>query len=64
MRLPSAFLIMAATFGAARDAKPPAQKAKRCEIAGQPGILTADGQTCVRVSGYVSSQATAGGALK
>jgi hypothetical protein len=46
-----------------RDAKPPAQKAKRCEIGGQPGVLTADGQTCIRVSGYISSQFT-GGSLK
>jgi hypothetical protein len=43
-----------------RDAKPPPAKAKRCEIAGQPGILAADGQTCIRVSGYFSGQATVG----
>jgi len=43
-----------------RDTKPPPAKAKRCEIAGQPGVLAADGQTCIRVSGYISSQATVG----
>ncbi len=43
-----------------RDAKPPPAKVKRCEIAGQPGVLSADGQTCIRVSGYFSSQATVG----
>jgi hypothetical protein len=45
-----------------RDAKP-APKARRCEIGGQPGFLAADGQTCVRISGYVSGQFS-GGNLK
>ncbi len=58
------FLLAASTDQAAelpsRDTKPPAAKAKHCEIAGQPGILAADGQTCIRVSGYVSTQATVG----
>ena len=57
-------LAFASTTNAAelpsRDAKPPPTKAKRCEIAGQPGLLAADGQTCIRVSGYFSSQATVG----
>ena len=60
-------LLSAATARAAelpsRDAKPPAAKAKGCEIAGKPGFLAADGQTCIRVSGYVSGQVS-GGNLK
>jgi hypothetical protein len=43
-----------------REAKPPQARAKRCEVAGQPGILTADGQTCIRVSGYIGSQVGVG----
>ena len=46
-----------------RDAKSAPPKTKRCEIGGQPGFLAADGQTCIRISGYVSGQMTSG-ALK
>ncbi len=67
MRKIATLAYLAASLGAAhaaelpsRDTKAPAAKAKRCEIAGQPGILAADGQTCIRVSGYFSSQATVG----
>ena len=41
-----------------KKAKPP-EAAKHCDIAGSPGILGPDG-VCVRVSGYVSTQFTAG----
>jgi len=63
-----AFALLAASAASAaelpsRDAKPPTAKAKSCEIAGKPGFLTADGQTCIRISGYVSGQVT-GGNLK
>ncbi len=30
-----------------------------CNVAGSPGVLAADG-VCVRISGYISSQFTAG----
>lgn len=36
-----------------------AQGAKTCNIAGAPGVLAANG-VCVRLSGYVSSQFSAG----
>ena len=32
----------------------PASEAKACEIKGKHGFLTADGQTCVVVGGYIS----------
>jgi hypothetical protein len=35
------------------------QAAKTCNIAGNPGVLAANG-ICVRLSGYVSSQVSAG----
>ena len=35
------------------------QAAKTCDIAGNPGVLAANG-VCVRLSGYVSSQFSAG----
>jgi hypothetical protein len=35
------------------------QSAKTCNIAGAPGVLAANG-VCVRFSGYVSSQFSAG----
>ena len=37
----------------------PAEKLRTCEIAGEQGVLLANG-TCVRVSGYVSSGVEAG----
>jgi hypothetical protein len=36
-----------------------AEPAQTCDIAGNPGVLMANG-VCVRVSGYLSSQFTAG----
>ncbi len=36
-----------------------AEPAKKCDIAGNPGVLAANG-VCVRLSGYVSSQFGAG----
>jgi hypothetical protein len=36
-----------------------AEPAKACSIAGNPGVLMANG-VCVRLSGYISSQFTAG----
>jgi hypothetical protein len=36
-----------------------AEQVRHCDIAGSPGILTADG-VCVRMSGYISSGVTAG----
>ena len=62
-------LLMIATYAAApaaaaelptRQAKPATTPAKPCEINGKPGVLTADGQTCIRLSGYVSGQVAAG----
>ena len=67
-----AFALAAALFGAAagRPAELPSQRgqtmkpkkaepARTCNIAGSPGVLAADG-VCVRLSGYISSQFTAG----
>jgi hypothetical protein len=68
MRQSLAFLLFA-MLGAApamaaelptRQTKPAATPAKRCEINGKPGILAADGQTCLRFSGYVSGQVSVG----
>jgi hypothetical protein len=39
-----------------------AQAAKKCNVAGSPGVLAGNG-VCVRLSGYVSSQ-FGGGQLK
>jgi hypothetical protein len=36
-----------------------AEPAKKCDVAGNPGLLAANG-VCVRFSGYVSSQFSAG----
>jgi hypothetical protein len=67
-----AFALAAALFGAAvgqaaelpsqrgQTSKPKkAEPARACNIAGNPGVLAADG-VCVRLSGYISSQFTAG----
>jgi hypothetical protein len=67
-----AFAVAAALLGAAagQAAELPSQRgqttkpkqaepAKKCDIAGAPGVLAANG-VCVRLSGYVSSQFTAG----
>ncbi|HEX9170989.1 MAG TPA: hypothetical protein VF886_19005 [Roseiarcus sp.] len=44
----------------AQNKKPTkAEPAKKCDIAGNPGVLAANG-VCVRFSGYVSSQFSAG----
>jgi hypothetical protein len=68
------FLLMAALLGAAtvhaaelpsqhrtNKAKDP-EAAKKCNVAGSPGVLAGDG-VCVRMSGYVTSQ-FGGGQLK
>jgi hypothetical protein len=67
-----AFALAAAVLGAAagQAAELPSQRgqtdkpkraepAKACDIAGNPGVLLANG-VCVRLSGYISSQFTAG----
>ena len=44
----------------AQNKKPTkAETARTCDIAGNPGVLAANG-VCVRFSGYVSSQFSAG----
>jgi len=60
----AALLLAAATGQAAelpaQNKKPiKAEPAKTCDIAGNPGVLAANG-VCVRFSGYVSSQFSAG----
>jgi hypothetical protein len=69
-----AFALMAAFLGAiaGQAAELPSQRhpdkpraaeaAKKCNVAGSPGVLGANG-VCVRLSGYVSSQ-FGGGQLK
>jgi hypothetical protein len=67
-----AFALAAAVLGAGagQAAELPSQRgqtdkpkrtepAKACNIAGNPGVLLANG-VCVRLSGYISSQFTAG----
>jgi hypothetical protein len=67
-----AFALAAALFGAAASgaAELPSQRgqthkpkqaepARTCNIAGAPGVLAANG-VCVRLSGYISSQFSAG----
>jgi hypothetical protein len=69
---PLAFAFVAALLGAiaSQAAELPAQNAqnkkpkraepvRHCDIAGSPGILTAEG-VCVRMSGYISSGVSAG----
>ncbi len=57
--------VLGATAGQAAElpaqSKKPtkAEPAKKCDIAGNPGVLAANG-VCVRFSGYVSSQFSAG----
>lgn len=57
--------LLAATVGwaaelPAQSKKPTkAEPAKTCNIAGNPGVLAGNG-VCVRLSGYISSQFTAG----
>ena len=36
-----------------------AEPAKTCDVAGNPGVLAANG-VCVRLSGYISSQVSGG----
>jgi hypothetical protein len=43
-----------------RQAKPTDKPLRHCEIQGKPGFLASDGQTCIRLSGYVSGQVSAG----
>jgi hypothetical protein len=68
------FVLVAALLGAAAvqaaelpsqrhsDKPTQAEAAKKCNVAGSPGILAGNG-VCVRMSGYVSSQ-FGGGQLK
>ena len=39
---------------------PPAAKAKTCSIDGAPGVVLPSGDVCVRISGSVSAQVSAG----
>jgi hypothetical protein len=67
-----AFAIAGAFAAAAQAAELPSQRhtdkpaqaeaAKKCNVAGSPGVLASNG-VCVRLSGYVSSQ-FGGGQLK
>ena len=64
-----ACVFVVAVFGAtavqaaelpAQNKKPTkAEPAKTCDVAGNPGVLAANG-VCVRLSGYVSSQFSGG----
>jgi len=64
-----AFALASALLGAAagqaaelptQNKKPnKAEPAQKCDIAGAPGVVAANG-VCVRLSGYVSSQFSAG----
>jgi hypothetical protein len=68
------FVLMAAFLGAAaaqaaelpsqrhNDKSTQAEAAKKCNVAGSPGVLAWNG-VCVRLSGYVTSQ-FGGGQLK
>ncbi len=38
----------------------PAAKAKTCSVDGVPGVVLPGGDTCVRISGSVSAQVSAG----
>jgi hypothetical protein len=60
----TAIAAQAAELPSQRHTDKPAQAAaaKKCNVAGFPGVLAADG-LCVRMSGYVSSQ-FGGGQLK
>jgi hypothetical protein len=71
-----AFALVVALLGAiaGQAAELPAQNAqskkpkqaepvRHCDIAGSPGILTAD-SVCVRMSGYISSSFGVGGQVK
>jgi hypothetical protein len=57
--------LLAATAGQAaelpaQNKKPTkAEPAKTCDIAGNPGVLAANG-VCVRLSGYISTQVSGG----
>jgi hypothetical protein len=61
--LSSALLLASAGQAAelpAQNNKPTkAEPAKKCDIAGNPGVLAANG-VCMRLSGYISSQFSAG----
>ena len=56
-----AFAVALPAAGAELPSKttpPPPAAAKRCQINGKPGFVSADGQTCMAVGGYVSAHAT------
>ena len=54
-----AFAVAAAAELPSRQAQP-APAAKKCQIDGQEGVILPGSETCLRVSGYVGAQATAG----
>lgn len=61
----SAIAVSAATCAGAaelptRSAPPEAAKAKTCSVDGAPGVLLPGGDACVRISGSVSGQVSAG----
>lgn len=68
MRWSAAFFALSLALTAAalaaelpsRQTKPSTAPVKRCEIAGKPGYLAGDGQTCIRLGGYVSGQVSVG----
>jgi hypothetical protein len=61
--LTASFLVATAGQAAelpAQDKKPvKAEPARKCDIAGNPGVVAANG-VCVRLSGYISSQVSGG----
>ena len=42
----------------------PAPAAKKCQIAGQEGVILPGSETCLRLSGYISAQTTVGTAVR
>ena len=61
--LTASFLVATAGQAAelpAQDKKPvKAEPARKCDIAGNPGVVAGNG-VCVRLSGYISSQVSGG----
>jgi hypothetical protein len=51
--------VQAAELPAQNNKPTKGEPAKKCDIAGNPGVLAANG-VCVRLSGYISSQFSAG----
>jgi hypothetical protein len=55
----AAAAVQAAELPAQNKRPDKADLAKTCDIAGNPGVLAANG-VCVRLSGYISSQVSGG----